>query len=55
MARSLIDIAALDLRIQEQIAKYGSFRDFHLVSKEGKRRRRAPTKRAHRSNASQAA
>ena len=31
MARSLIDIAALDLRIQEQIAEYGSFKDLHLV------------------------
>ena len=31
MARSLIDIAALDSRIQEQIAEYGSCKDFHLV------------------------
>ena len=31
MARSLIEIAALDSRIQEQIAEYGSCKDFHLV------------------------
>jgi hypothetical protein len=31
MARSLIDITALDSRIQEQIAEYGSCKDFHLV------------------------
>ncbi len=31
MALSLIDIATLDSRIQEQIAEYGSCKDFHLV------------------------
>jgi hypothetical protein len=31
VARSLIDISALDSRIQEQIAKYGSIKDFHVV------------------------
>jgi hypothetical protein len=29
--RSLIDITALDLRIQEQVAKYGSLKDFKIV------------------------
>ena len=31
VARSLIDISALDSRVQEQIANYGSIKDFHLV------------------------
>ena len=31
VVRSLIDISALDSRIQEQIAKYGSIKDFHVV------------------------
>jgi hypothetical protein len=31
VARSLIDMTALDSRIQEQVAKYGSTRDFHMV------------------------
>jgi hypothetical protein len=31
VARSLIDITALDSRIQEQIAQYGSIKDFHVV------------------------
>ena len=31
LARSLIDIAALDLRIQEQVAKYGNLKDFTIA------------------------
>lgn len=31
MGRSLIDIGALDVRVQEQVAKYGSVKDFHVV------------------------
>jgi hypothetical protein len=31
LARSLIDIAALDVRIQEQVAKYGSLKDFTIA------------------------
>jgi hypothetical protein len=31
VARSLIDIAALDLRIQEEISKYGTLKEFHVV------------------------
>jgi hypothetical protein len=31
LARSLIDIAALDVRIQEQVARYGSLKDFKIV------------------------
>ena len=31
VARSLIDIGALDVRVQEQVAKYGSIKDFHVV------------------------
>jgi hypothetical protein len=31
VSRSLIDITALDLRIQEQIAEYGSLKEFHIT------------------------
>ena len=31
LARSLIDIAALDVRIQEQVATYGSLKNFKIV------------------------
>ena len=31
LARSLIDIALLDLRIQEQVAKYGRLKDFTIA------------------------
>jgi hypothetical protein len=31
LARSLIDIAVLDARIQEQIAKYGNLKDFTIA------------------------
>jgi hypothetical protein len=31
LARSLIDIAALDVRIQEQVARYGSLKDFTIA------------------------
>ncbi len=31
MARSLIDIVALDLRIEEEISKYGTLKEFHVV------------------------
>src|SRR5438552_16461707 len=31
LARSLIDIGALDARIQEQIAKYGNLKDFMIA------------------------
>ncbi len=31
LARSLIDIGALDARIQEQIAKYGNLKDFTIA------------------------
>ncbi len=31
LARSLIDIAVLDARIQEQIAQYGSLKDFTIA------------------------
>jgi hypothetical protein len=31
LARSLIDIPALDVRIQEQVARYGSLNDFKIV------------------------
>ena len=31
MARSLIDIVTLDLRIEEEISKYGTLKDFHIV------------------------
>jgi hypothetical protein len=31
MERSLLDIGALDTRVQEEIAKYGSVKDFHIV------------------------
>jgi hypothetical protein len=31
MARALIDIGSLDLRVQEQVAKHGSFKDFQLT------------------------
>ena len=30
-ARSLLDIGALDTRLQEQVAKYGSAKEFHVV------------------------
>jgi hypothetical protein len=31
LARSLIDVAVLDARIQEQIAKYGNLKDFTIA------------------------
>jgi hypothetical protein len=31
LARSLIDIATLDVRIQEQVAKHGSLKDFAIA------------------------
>jgi hypothetical protein len=31
MARSLIDIGLLDLRVQEQVAKHGNVKDFSLA------------------------
>jgi hypothetical protein len=31
MVRSLIDISALDSRVQEEVANYGSVKDFHVV------------------------
>ena len=31
MARSLIDIVTLDLRIEEEISKYGTLKEFHVV------------------------
>lgn len=31
MARSLIDIGALDVRVQEQVAQHGNIRDFNVV------------------------
>ena len=31
MARSLIDIGALDLQLEEQLAKHASLKDFKLV------------------------
>jgi hypothetical protein len=31
MARSLVDISELDSRVQEEVAKYGSIKDFHVV------------------------
>jgi hypothetical protein len=31
VARSLIDIVTLDLRIEEEISKYGVLTDFHIV------------------------
>jgi hypothetical protein len=31
VARSLIDIVTLDLRIEEEISKYGTLKDFHIV------------------------
>ena len=31
MARSLIDIVTLDLRIEQELARYGSLKDFHIV------------------------
>jgi hypothetical protein len=31
LARSLIDIAVLDVRIQEQVARYGSLKDFGIA------------------------
>lgn len=31
VARSLLDISELDSRVQEEIAKYGSVKDFHIV------------------------
>jgi hypothetical protein len=31
MARALIDIGSLDLRVQEQVARHGNFKDFQLA------------------------
>ena len=31
MGRALIDIAALDVRVQEQVAQHGNFKDFQLT------------------------
>jgi hypothetical protein len=31
VARSLIDIGTLDFRIEEEISKYGTLKDFHIV------------------------
>jgi hypothetical protein len=31
MARSLIDISSLDVQVQEQVAKHGSVKDFHVA------------------------
>jgi hypothetical protein len=31
MVRLLIDISALDTRMQEQVAKHGSVKEFHVV------------------------
>jgi hypothetical protein len=31
LARSLVDIATLDVRIQEQVAKHGSLKDFAIA------------------------
>lgn len=31
MERSLIDIAALDIRVQEEVAKYGMLKEFRIV------------------------
>jgi hypothetical protein len=31
VARSLLDIGAVDLPVQEEVAKYGSIEDFHVV------------------------
>jgi hypothetical protein len=31
MARSLIDIAGLDLQVQDEIAKYGTIKEFQVV------------------------
>jgi hypothetical protein len=31
VARSLIDIVTLDSRIEEEISKYGTLKDFHIV------------------------
>jgi hypothetical protein len=31
VARTLLDIGALDSRVQEEIAKYGHLKDFHIV------------------------
>ena len=31
MARSLIDIGSLDLRVQEEVAEHGSMKDFSLA------------------------
>jgi hypothetical protein len=36
MARSLIGIGALDSRLEEELAKYGSAKDFHVVLWRGK-------------------
>jgi hypothetical protein len=36
MARSLIGIVALDSRLEEELAKYGSGKDFHVVLWRGK-------------------
>jgi hypothetical protein len=31
IARSLLDISALDTRVQEEVARYGNIKDFHVV------------------------
>jgi hypothetical protein len=31
VARTLLDIGALDLLVQEAVAKYGNMKDFHIV------------------------
>jgi hypothetical protein len=31
MERSLLDIGSLDLRVQEEVAKYGNIKEFHVV------------------------
>jgi hypothetical protein len=31
MKRSLLDISSLDLRVQEEVAKYGNIKEFHIV------------------------
>jgi hypothetical protein len=35
MARTPIDIVALDSRLEEELAKYGSAKDFHVVLRQG--------------------
>jgi hypothetical protein len=31
MTRALIDISSLDVRVQEQVAKHGDLKDFHVA------------------------